>query len=43
MGGKAKSRWRLSMLEVNKLRNSFANVLKLEKYGPTGECLQNNH
>jgi hypothetical protein len=39
MGGKAKSRCRLGMLKVNKLRRSYLNVMKLENYGATGECL----
>jgi hypothetical protein len=36
IGGKAKSRWRLGMLKVNKLRHGHINVMKLDKYGPTG-------
>jgi len=28
---------------VNRLRHSYLNVLKLENYGPKGECLNNNH
>ncbi len=43
MGGKAKSRCNLSMLKVNRLRHSYPNVMKLENYGPTRECLNNNH
>ncbi len=43
MGGKAKSRCRLGMLKVNKLRHNSHDVMKLENYGPTGECLNNNH
>jgi hypothetical protein len=31
------------MLKVNKLRHSYLNVMKLGNYGPTGECLNNNH
>ena len=42
MGGKAKSRCHLGMLKVNKLKHSHLNVMKLENYGPTGECLNNN-
>jgi hypothetical protein len=41
MGGKGKSRFHMGML--NKLRYSYLNVMKLENYGPTGECLNNNH
>ncbi len=33
----------LGMVKVNKLRHSYVNVMKLENYGPTGECLNNNH
>jgi hypothetical protein len=36
MGDKAKSRYRLGMLKVNKLRHSYLNVMKLENYGPIG-------
>jgi hypothetical protein len=43
MGGKAKSRGHLAMLKINKLRHSYLNAMKLENYGPTGECLNNNH
>jgi hypothetical protein len=43
MGGTAKSRCRLGMLKVNKFRQSYHNVMKLENYGPTGEGLNNNH
>ncbi len=43
MGGKAKCRCRLGMLKLNKLRHNYLNVMKLENYGPTGECLNNNH
>jgi len=43
MGVKANSRCRLDMLKVHKLRHSSLNVTKLENYGPTGECLNNNH
>jgi hypothetical protein len=43
MGGKAKSRCRLGMLKVNKLWQSYLNVMKLENYGTVGECLNNNH
>ncbi len=43
MGGKAKSRCRLGMLNTNKLRHSYFNVVKLENYGPAGECLSKNH
>ncbi len=43
MSGKAKSRCHLGMLKVNKLRQSYLNVMKLENYGPKGECLNNNH
>jgi hypothetical protein len=43
MGGKAKSRCHLGMLKGNKVTDSDFNVTKLEKYGPTGECLNNNH
>jgi hypothetical protein len=28
---------------VNRLRNSYLNVMKLENFGPTGECLKDNH
>ncbi len=28
---------------VNTLRHSYLNVMKLENYGSTGECLNNNH
>jgi hypothetical protein len=28
---------------VNRLRHSYLNVMKLENYSPTGECLKNNH
>ncbi len=28
---------------VNRLRHSYLNVMKLENYGPTGECLNDNH
>jgi len=41
--GKAKSRHCLGMLRANKLRHNSLNVMKLENYGPTGECLNNNH
>ncbi len=45
MGGKAKSRYQLGMLKVNKLRHNYlnVNVMKLESYGPIGECLNNDH
>ncbi len=43
LGGKAKSRWRLGMLMVNKLSHSYLSVMELENYGPTGECSKNNH
>jgi len=43
MGGKAKCRCQLGMLKVNKFRHSNLNLMKLENYGPTGECLKNNH
>jgi hypothetical protein len=43
MGGKAKSRCHLGMLKANKLRHSYLNVMKLENYGTTGECLNNNN
>ncbi len=47
MGSKAKYRCCLGMLKVkkivNRLRHSYLNVMKLENYGPTGECLNNNH
>jgi hypothetical protein len=41
--GKAKSGCHLGMLKVNKLRHSYLNVMKLENYGPTGGCLNDNH
>jgi hypothetical protein len=34
---KAKARCRLGNLKVNKLRNSYPKVMKLENYGPTGK------
>ncbi len=43
MGGKAKSRCHFGMLKVNKLSHSYFNVMKLEYYDPTGECLNNNN
>jgi len=43
MGGKAKSRCHFGMPKVNTLRHSYLNVMKLENYGFTGECLNNNH
>jgi hypothetical protein len=43
MGGKAKSRCHLGMPKENKLRHSSPNVMKLENYGSTGECLNNDH
>jgi len=43
MGGTAKSRCHLGMLKVNKLRDSYLNVMKLYNYGPTGECLNAFH
>jgi hypothetical protein len=43
MGSKAKSRCRSGMLKVNKWRHSYLNAMKLENYGPVGECLKNNH
>ncbi len=43
MGGKAKSRCCLGMLKVNTLRHSYLNVMKLESYSTTGECLNSNH
>ncbi len=43
MGSKAKSRCRLGMLKVNKMKHSYLNVMKFENYGLTGECLNNNH
>ncbi len=41
--GKSNYRYHLGMLKVNKLRQSYLNVMKLENYGFTGECLNNNH
>ena len=38
MGSKAKSKQ-----IVNRLMHSYLNVMKLENYGPTGECLNYNH
>ena len=43
IGGKDKSRCHLGMLKGNKLRHTYLNVMKLENYDPTGECLNNNH
>ena len=43
MGGKAKSRCRLGILKVNKLRHSYISVMNLENNGPAGECLNNNN
>jgi len=37
MDSKAKYRCRLGMLKVNKLRNRYLNVMKLENYSPRGE------
>jgi hypothetical protein len=42
MGIKAKNKCRLGTLELNKLRHNYLNVMKLENYGPTRECLNNN-
>ncbi len=41
MGSKAKSRCHWGKLKVNKLRNRYLEVMKLENYGLTGECLNN--
>ncbi len=43
MCGKTKSKCDLGVLKVNKLIHSYPNVMKLENYGPTRECLNNNH
>ncbi len=43
MSDKAKSRCHFGMLKVNKLKHSYVNVIKLENYGPTAECLNKNH
>ncbi len=43
MAGKARSSCHLSILKVNNLRHSYLNAMKLENYGPTGECLNSNH
>jgi hypothetical protein len=43
MGGKAKSRCGLGMLKVSKLRQRYLNLMKLEDYGTTGQCLNDNH
>jgi hypothetical protein len=43
MGGKAKSRCCLGKQNVHRLWHSYLKVMKLENYGPTGECLNNNH
>jgi hypothetical protein len=43
MGVKAESRCRLGKQIVNRLRHSYLNEMKLENYGPIGECLKNNH
>jgi hypothetical protein len=43
MGGKAKSRYHLDILKVNKLKHSYIRVMKLENNGLAGECLKNNH
>jgi hypothetical protein len=42
MDGKAKSGCHFGMLEVSKLRHSYLNVMKLENYGLTEECLNND-
>ncbi len=42
MGGKAKSRCHLGMQKVNKLRQCYLDVIKLENYGPIREWLYNN-
>jgi hypothetical protein len=41
MGGKAKSKSRLGMQKVNKLRHTYLNGMKLENCGPRRECLNN--
>ena len=43
MGSKAKYRCRFGMLKANKLRHGCFNVMKLENYGPTAECLNDYH
>ncbi len=43
IGGRVKYRCRLGMLKVKKLKHSYLNVMKLENYGPTGECIDGNH
>ncbi len=43
MGGRTKSGCCLGILKVNYSRHSYFSIMKLENYGPTGECLNNNH
>ncbi len=43
VGGNAKSRCHLGVPKEDNLRYSYVNILKLEKCGPKGECVNNNH
>jgi len=41
--GQWAARLNLDVTWVYKLRPTYLNVMKLENYGPTVECLNNNH
>ncbi len=42
MGGKSKYRCHMGKLKANNLRHNYFTVMKLENYGLTRECLNNN-